>query len=182
MKKLFLTLVTVCLLGCSNLTPFKAYQAPQDNFNPNVLHYFSGGIFYQENEFGGPGVGRFYLNTFDKDNVLTWTITTDWLSSSIGGAKWLFNNTIAFNIDGKIYKFNGHAIPNTSVTGFGVIEKNSYSVSNEFIDKLSQANSVIIRVSGTQNYVERILTVEDIKNIKWYISYIKAGNRPAIAN
>ena len=62
--------------------------------------------------------------------------------------------------------------------GSMVMERNIYGVSDEFISKLENANSVIVRVSGTQAYVERTLSQEDIKNIKWYISYMKSGNRP----
>lgn len=163
------------LSACSS--EFLAYKANPDNFNPGVEHYFSSDIEFQENEFGGLGSGVFKINSYIKNDTITWALSTLWVSTY---SKWLFVNDIAFNIDGKIIKSTSQGIPNREVTAFGVVEKNHIPVTNELIDLLSKANSVIVRVSGTNYYVERILTADDIKNIKWYISYIKQGNKPTV--
>lgn len=174
MKK-FILIFTMMLSACSS--QFSAYKANPDNFNPGVEHYFSSDIEFQENTFGGPGVGTFKINSYIKNDTTTWALSTFWFSSYF---KWLFVNDIAFNIDGNIIKSISQGIPNREVTALGVVEKNHIPVTNELINLLSKANSVIVRVSGTNYYVERVLTPDDIKNIKWYISYIKQGNRPTV--
>ncbi|AWI51775.1 hypothetical protein DDU33_09890 [Actinobacillus porcitonsillarum] len=176
MKKLFFIFSIICLSACS-LGKFDAYKAKPDNFAPGVEHYFSGDLYYQENDFGGPGIGTFNIHAFRKENNLSWEVHTRWISAS---SKLLFPQSIAFNVDGKILTFNNLAIANTSSFGLSVVQNQNFVVSDELIDLFSNANSIIVRVSGTQYYLERTLTPEDIKNIKWYISYIKAGNVPQI--
>ena len=177
MKKLFFIFSIICLSACS-LGKFEAYKAKPDNFSPGVEHYFSGDIYYQENNFGGPGVGTFNLHTFEKENRLSWEIHVRWISASM---RLLFPKSIAFNVDGKILTFNNLTIPHTSSFGVSVVQNQTFAVSDELINSFSNANSIIVRVSGAQDYLERILTPEDIKNIKWYISYIKSGNVPQTA-
>lgn len=171
MKNLFVLLISIFLVGCA--PKFNAYKAPQDNFSPGVEHFFSGNIAFQENEFGGPGVGNFQLHTYKKSNKFTWGLTTDWRGHS---PNWLFVNQIAFNKDGKIYTFNSDPNPLRQVTLLYVEEKNHFNIPNEFIKELTTAQSIIVRVSGTNFYLERTLTNEDVNNIKWYISYIHNGN------
>lgn len=174
MKK-FILIFTLFISACSS--QFSAYRANPDNFNPGVEHYFSSDIEFQENTFGGPGVGTFKINSYVKNDNITWALSTLWISSYF---KWLFINDIAFNIDGKIINATTQGIPTREVTALGVVEKNHIPVTDELITLLSKANSVIVRVSGANYYVERTLTPEDVKNIRWYISYINQGNKPTI--
>lgn len=174
MKK-FILIFTLFISACSS--QFSAYRANPDNFNPGVEHYFSSDIEFQENTFGGPGVGTFKINSYVKNDNITWALSTLWISSYF---KWLFINDIAFNIDGKIINATTQGIPTREVTALGVVEKNHIPVTDELIKLLSKANSVIVRVSGANYYVERTLTPEDVKNIRWYISYINQGNKPTI--
>ncbi|MFZ7157412.1 hypothetical protein ACLSZ3_08655 [Avibacterium gallinarum] len=176
MKKLLILFLSIFLTACA--PKFSAYKAKQDNFSPGVEHFFSGDIAFQENDLGGPGVGMFKIHTYKKSSKLDWGLSTRWISLS---SRWLFVNKIAFNIDGKIYTFDSMPSPLRQVISFGgvgVEEINNFSVTNEFIKQLITAKSIIVRVSGSHFYLERTLTIEDINNIKWYITYIESGNEP----
>lgn len=162
-------LASTVITGCTE-SPFQAYRAAPDYFSPGIDHLFSSPIDIQPNTFGGNGSAWFRFNTFKKNTVNSWNIETYWL-----GKNWLFVNGIAFNIDGKITNYPSANGKREIVHSIGVSERHFSPVPQELITALTQAQTVIVRLSGQNYYVEKQLTAQEMTNIKWYIAFIKEG-------
>ena len=162
-------LISILLTGCAE-SPFQAYRAAPDNFNPGSEHLFSSPIDIQPITFGGNGSAWFRFNTLKKGTTSSWNIETYWL-----GKDWLFVNNIAFNIDGKITNSPSTNNNREIVHSVGVSERQFSPAPQELITALTQAQTVIVRFSGQIYYLEKQLTAQEVTNIKWYINFIKEG-------
>lgn len=57
------------------------------------------------------------------------------------------------------------------------MEMNRFYVGEDIIEALSKANTVYIRLSGSNYYHKKQLSPSDIKNLKCYIAYIKQATK-----
>lgn len=167
---LLFLIVSIFISGCASSGTFKAYLKNEDKFNPGVKTYFSDKIQLTKSSMLTVTKGEFSLFHSKSGQNKSWYIETTYVSE-----KWLFVNTLMFNIDDKIYTFTSSQNPIRDV-GYVfsdiIREVNRFNVSDDFIESLSKAETVYTRLSGSNYYHERELKPDEIKNIKWYIGYI----------
>lgn len=137
------------------------YLKNPDSMNPNHVTYFTDVLFLSES------ASLSFEATRYEDGVIRWYLKTEY-----SGKDWIFVNKLSFNIDGRIYHFDSkHNQREVLTTGkVRVWESNFFTVSPEFMTKLANSTSAIVRVSGKNYYVEDNIK-NDLWKVKWFVVY-----------
>lgn len=171
--KQFASLIAVLLItaGCATTNEFHSYQEKPDQFKPGVIHYYSDDITIKENELLNQGYSTFDFNFTKTPTNNIWHINTTYHAE-----EWLFIGSIQFMVDGKIYNFKTQPSPKreTGIAATSYVEEhNQFILSDSFIEAIRSAQTITLRLEGQHYYLDRTLSTQDIKNINWFISYVK---------
>jgi hypothetical protein len=172
--KLIAILTMTILAGCA--TPQTAalespvYQEKSNFFSPGETHYYGDSITLMQPVAGKPDFSFFRLNYTITNKAKLWHVSTFYLSKVL-----ILDPMIIIELDGKVYTFTPEPHANK---GYGrlhkgyVEETNQFILPNSLIDKLQNANSVAVRLSG-QNYSQvKVLDTKEIGHLIYFINHI----------
>lgn len=95
------------------------------------------------------------------------------MHSYIYATEWLFVEKIRIKLDGELFEFQSEK-EIRDVKDYGNIEElNFYDVDRDFIEKLAQANTVLIRFSGADKYMDVEYKPEHSQLVKQFLAKIE---------
>jgi hypothetical protein len=170
--RLLLGILLFSIVGCATTGAFQAFQSEKDPFSPDKVHYFSSAIDLKKAQLIDPSWSFFRVHFSKVNSENIWYFETKYSATN-----WLFVNTLKFVVDGKVSNWESGPNPTREVND-GIMETNLFIVDEQFLNSLSTANSIIVRLSGDKYYIDQILTPTDIHNIKWFINYVNSVQSP----
>lgn len=153
MKKIILfTVASLLLFSCVSMAPGIRGEMMTKGIT-NEVDDFSGNSKTRLNLPMGSlqlmaeiSLGFKFTNGADSNNLVMYTY--------LYKADWLFVETVSFNIDGQIFDFNSFNDNREVINGNYIQEINYYTVDIAFLEKLSSANDIKIRISGKDYYID----------------------------
>lgn len=146
-------LLSLLMVSCASLTP---------GIRGKML---TKGITTRYDDFTGNSITTLNLPLGGFKYMAEISVGFDYVESNAGKALrmysflyksgWLFTESILFNVDGKIYRFDSSSEHREIASGPYVQELNYYySVNNSLLELLRDAKSVKIRIEGRDHYLD----------------------------
>lgn len=141
-----LSIIILMATGCS-VAPkpeeLQIYIKKPNTMKPYELEYFMTPIIFDDTNY------ITFRTKRTGEGKISWLGKTTHFGNS-----WMFINKLYFNLDGSIYEFDSKH-EKREVSNSGRIEENNlFLFTPEFMDKIANSKSIIIRLSGDNYYTE----------------------------